>query len=905
MRSKTAYAFWTVVALAQVGRAEDKAPDYLRDIKPLLQARCYACHGGLRRKGGLRLDTCAALLSGGDSGPVVEPGKSAASLIIDRVTGAGEDRMPPEGEGEALKPEQIAKLRAWIDAGAKRPDQEAAPPDPRKHWAFVAPVRPGIPAVADPLWRANPIDAFIAAERTTHALDPVPEADRPTLLRRVYLDLIGLPPTRDELEGFVADTSPGAYAKVVESLLASPRYGERWGRHWMDIWRYSDWYGRRDVEQHRNSRRNIWRWRDWIVESVNADKPYDQMIREMFAADEIAPTDLAMQRATGYLGRTWYAYNRNVWLQDTIEYTTTAFLGLTFKCCRCHDHKYDPISQEEYYQLRAFFEPYGVRTDRVVGKPEMIYVDKSDGTLDKHWILKEGFDRVYDAQLEAKTYLFVRGNEKAPKTDEPLSPGVPSVLGGEVPQITPVSLPFEVTHPDQVLLAREDIIADAAKRVESARAEMNDAKEEHIRAFAESKLKTKSAKLAAVQARIAADLARLATPPDPRAAQLAKTAERCDREVSVREAEEVRQEMIFNVVNLRRKLDCTKPEDAKRIKAAEERITEEEEKVVKARQTLAQPLTGKYEPIGPEYPATSSGRRLAFAKWLSSRRNPLTARVAVNHIWMRHFGTPLVPNVFNFGLSGKPPTHPALLDWLAVELMDHGWSTKYLHRLMVTSRTYCMQSHAIAGNSAATADPDNKYYWRMNPHRMESEVLRDSLLHLAGRLDLTSGGPDLDPEMKNPPPRRSLWFRHTPDDKVLMLALFDAPDPEECFRRVESVVPQQALALSNSEISLDHSRILARQITDMVGSGSAVETTSRFVKLAFEQVLSRSPSDAERAKCVGFLDYQSQVLADVKKLTPLEGLDRTTIPPAADARQRAREDLVHVLFNYNEFVTIR
>jgi hypothetical protein len=216
-----------------------------------------------------------------------------------------------------------------------------------------------------------------------------------------------------------------------------------------------------------------------------------------------------------------------------------------------------------------------------------------------------------------------------------------------------------------------------------------------------------------------------------------------------------------------------------------------------------------------------------------------------------------------------------------------------------------MQSHAIAGNSAATADPDNKYYWRMNPHRMESEVLRDSLLHLAGQLDLTSGGPDLDPEMKNPPPRRSLWFRHTPDDKILMLALFDAPDPEECFRRIESVVPQQALALSNSELSLDHARILARQITDQVGSGSAIETTSRFVKLAFEQVLSRPPTAAERAKCAGFLDYQSQVLADVKKLTPFEGLERTTVPPAADARQRAREDLVHVLFNYNEFVTIR
>ena len=257
--------------------------DYVRDVKPLLSRRCVACHGALKKNAGLRLDTAAHMRTGGDGGPAVVAGKSSESLLIEAVTGGEDWRMPPAGEGEPLSAEEIARLKAWIDAGAQAPD-ETEPDDPRTHWAFQPPVRPEVPEVKDAAWVRNPIDAFLAAEHEARGLRPRPDADKATLLRRVYLDLIGLPPTPEELHAFLADPSPDAYEKVVDRLLASPQYGERWGRHWMDVWRYSDWAGYR--KEVRDSQPHIWRWRDWIVESLNADKGYDRMVVEMLAGDE-------------------------------------------------------------------------------------------------------------------------------------------------------------------------------------------------------------------------------------------------------------------------------------------------------------------------------------------------------------------------------------------------------------------------------------------------------------------------------------------------------------------------------------------------------------------------------------------------------------------------------------------
>ncbi len=302
----------SVMALLPITAAGDEV-DYVKQVKPILTARCYACHSALRKKSGLRVDTAVDLIAGGDAGPAVVPGKSADSYLINMLTGESGSRMPPEDEGAALTAEQIAVIKQWIDEGAHAP-AETPLPDPRDHWSYHPPTRPAVPKVQNAAWVRNPIDAFVAAEQESQGLLPVPTANKATLLRRVYLDLVGLPPTRDELAAFLADDSPNAYEAVVERLLASPQYGERWARHWMDVWRYSDWAGYK--EEIRNSARHIWRWRDWIVESLNADKGYDRMAAEMLAGDELAPTDPNTLRATGFLVRNWHKFNRNTWLEQ-------------------------------------------------------------------------------------------------------------------------------------------------------------------------------------------------------------------------------------------------------------------------------------------------------------------------------------------------------------------------------------------------------------------------------------------------------------------------------------------------------------------------------------------------------------------------------------------------------------
>jgi mono/diheme cytochrome c family protein len=345
------------------------AVDYLRDVKPILAGRCYACHAAIKQKGSLRLDTAALIREGGASGPAVLPGNSAKSLLLKHVLGEEKlARMPPEEAGEALKPAQVAAIRKWIEQGATGPKDEKAELDPREHWAFKSPLRPAVPKVRNEGWVKNPIDAFLCREQERHGLVPQSAAEKSILLRRVYLDLIGLPPTREELQAFLSDTAADAYEKVVDQLLTSPQYGERWGRHWMDVWRYSDWWGL--GAEMRNSQKHMWHWRDWIVDSLNRDKGYDRMVLEMLAADELFPTDDHALPGTGFLARHYFKFNRTTWLDETIEHTAKAFLGLTMNCAKCHDHKYDPLSQVDYYRFRAFFEPYQVRLDQAPGESD-------------------------------------------------------------------------------------------------------------------------------------------------------------------------------------------------------------------------------------------------------------------------------------------------------------------------------------------------------------------------------------------------------------------------------------------------------------------------------------------------------------------------------------------------------
>jgi hypothetical protein len=1162
-----------IVLMSLAGPASGaEKTDYLRDVKPILSRRCYACHGALKQKSGLRLDTASAIRRGGESGPAVEPGKSGESLLIDAVTGSnGVTRMPPKEEAEPLKAEEIAALKDWIDHGAEGPAEEAPQPDPRKHWAFQRVARPAVPTAVDPDAASNPIDAFLAREHEQRQLSPAPAASKSTLLRRVHLDLIGLPPTRDELHAFLTDDSADAYEKIVDRLLHSPQHGERWGRHWMDIWRYSDWYGRRHVPDVWNSAPQIWRWRDWIVRSLNADHGYDRMLREMLAADEICPEDDETAVATGYLIRNWYALNPNDWMRSTVEHTGKAFLGLTFNCAHCHDHKYDPITQDDYFRLRAYFEPIGVRQDRVPGEADPgPFQEYSYSVLRK--IQRLGAVRIFDKNPEAPTWFYTGGDERnRVKERGSIPPGVPEFLTGSLPKVEPVELPARDWYPGLRPAIQETVLAEARTALAKAEAELsavrntggdvpaelrdrlaqaeaafsqavqaaeqsgqpgalagrqsllldatagrrvvqngltqlkaledgttfefellivNDAHvnfqfskdvakgltagyvgfekgrilsyqtgsvtefqagEYHfaaeqsrfhvklvlqtkadcclltVRSLKDDKLlvdgmpvalngwnpvgdatkaimfdartgsvavidavalmaptagdanpgpsparlaafdfeppaypdardlagiegwtissfsvapatsvvctnatnaplreasqKLKIARRAArapilpllaadaravaaradltsIEARIAADRIRYGETPGADlalAADLAQAASRLEREAALRkaEAEVLAQESGLTAAEAKPAADANR---GKEIDATNARLATARTALEKAQAALSdESLADKYTAFSPIYPHTSTGRRRALAEWITSRDNPLTARVAANHIWSRHFHAPLVASVYDFGRNGSPPIHPELLDWLASELMDSGWSMKRLHRLIVTSTAYRRASWSRNSSQNAASDPENRLLWRMNAGRMESEVVRDSLLACAGRLELRMGGQELENGEALTTFRRSLYYSVFPEQggKSALGELFDAPDALECYRRTRSIVPQQALALTNSDLVHQMSAAIVKDWEAAPKDdvpGNEQDQIGQFITAAFEQILSRSPTDAESRICQETYEKQRALTAEAD---------------AAVATTRARESIVRALLNHNDFIMIR
>lgn len=919
--------------------------DYLREIKPILNSRCYACHGALRQKAKLRLDTADLIRKGGRSGPALVAGNSGASVLIDAVTGRNDvSRMPPKGEGEPLSEKQIDVLKRWIDQGAMAPN-EPIPEVPRKHWAFQPPVRPPLPKPSDRTWVSNPIDAFVAIEHDRHGLKPQPRADRSALLRRVYLDLIGLPPNRDELHAFLADPSADAYEKVVDRLLASPHYGERWGRHWMDVWRYSDWYGRRGVPDVWNSAPQIWRWRDWIVRSLNTDKGYDQMVREMLAADEITPEDDENIVATGYLVRNWYALNYNQWMRDIVEHTGKAFLGLTLNCAHCHDHKYDPISHEEYFRFRAFFEPLELRQDRVRGEPDPGLFQKYDyAKLRK--IVHLGSIRVFDERPNAQTYMYTVGDERNRIAGRPpVAPGAPAILGGDQLSIEPVTLSPTAYYPGlkpfiqrDELKRAEQVVAEASAALSQNRLALDLARQQLalIEGLAESstrepravEAKTQAlaryhaaeaaiplteahvvsaeAELRSIQTRIAADNIRFKREPG-NLDDLASVASKAERFAALCAARERLVQAELAVASAKPKAETTAAGKAKdqaltALKKAEQQQTAAAKALESAQKALDADDT-RYTPLSPVYPTTSTGRRRALAQWLTGRDNPLAARVAVNHIWLRHFDRALVETVFDFGRNGKKPSHPALLDWLAVEFTESNWSMKHLHRLIVTSNTYRMQSTPGKDGPNLALDSDNRWLWRFNARRMEAETLRDSLLHSAGELDPTIGGQVLETVQEMTSRRRSLYYSVFPEGggHLKFLEMFDAPDPCDCYRRAASIIPQQALALTNSQLALNQSRLLARKLGNQLTLAPSNE--SAFIDAAFEHLLSRLPTDQERLACLEFLHKQVELFRESKVQPVADG--NPQVSASGDPAMRARESLIRVLFNHDDFVTIR
>ncbi|HEY4262813.1 MAG TPA: DUF1549 domain-containing protein, partial [Schlesneria sp.] len=451
-------AFASLLLSAAIPCFGQDSIDYVRQIKPVLQARCYACHGVLNQEAGLRLDTVALAIKGGDSGTAIKLDAPDASLLLQRISATDDaTRMPPEGE--PLKPAEIAAFRAWILNGAKSPADEKPERDPRDHWSFRTPVRPPVPKVADSDWVQNPIDAFIAFEQQQRGLTRQEPANRLLWLRRISLDLIGLPPSEAEIEAYLNDVSNEANDRVISRLLDSPQYGERWGRHWMDIWRYSDWWGL--GAEVRNSQKHIWHWRDWIIESLNSDKGYDQMLREMIAADELYPNDLDKLRASGFLARQYFKFNRTSWLDETVEHTSKAMLGLTFNCAKCHDHKYDPFAQREYYQMRAIFEPYQVRTDALPGEIDFE---------------KDGIPRAFDSNLDAQTFIHIRGDDRNPDKSITIEPAIPAFLKFDEWRVASIQLPPEAIQPALRPFVEEAHLKQAEQRIAEARVALESAR---------------------------------------------------------------------------------------------------------------------------------------------------------------------------------------------------------------------------------------------------------------------------------------------------------------------------------------------------------------------------------------------------------------------------------------------
>ncbi|MCP4859002.1 MAG: DUF1553 domain-containing protein [Fuerstiella sp.] len=1039
--------------------------DYLTQIKPLLEAKCYACHGVLKQEGGLRLETLALMIHGGDSGAAVVSGDAADSMILERVTADEDSRMPPAGDGATLKPEEIALLRTWIASGAVAPDEET-PTSPKEHWAFRRVERPTFEHSS-----TNPVDVLLATKREERGLKVQRPAERSILIRRLYLDLIGLPPTLEQLH----DQRP--WNTIVDELLASPHHGERWGRHWMDVWRYSDWYGL--GAQLRNSQKHIWHWRDWIVNSLNADKGYDRMIHEMLAGDEIAPEDPDVVAGTGFLARNYYLFNRTTWLDSTIEHTGKAFLGLTLNCGKCHDHKYDPITQVDYYSFRAIFEPHQVRLDPVPGVTDLE---------------KDGLPRVFDDHPDAKTFLHLRGNPKNPDSETKIVPRVPEMLASFQPKVEAIALPASAFAPgirdyvqqDHLKAAKNSMLAAKKQLAEMpAPLSADDASEtdtdfvftddferpnpdawevvgggwkykagslhqtvatrdpEFVRfrkslprdfevscrytatggttyksvtfrfdesddrnydnfvytsahepgpkvqvaytragsnsyppqgraarpikvgetyelrfavrdrlvnvwlngdfavaysfpdrrpegrftlsgfdatvAFdsitikslssevtlveaknpaapsprnaaaavtaAEAKLRAADANLKSLHATIEADNARYGLPESNAADQLAKVAAKLEAEAMLAAAD-------FEM--LAAGADQKKMQAAKnKIKAANDRKGAVEKgsvdySSIRASRKALEGPAHKEADYAPTYSKISTGRRLSLARWMTARENPLTARVAVNHVWARHFGEPLVESVFDFGLRTEKPLHVDLLDYLAAEFMESGWSFRHLHRLIVTSQAYQLSSStADAAPDTLAADPTNSFYWRMNARRMESQVVRDSLLHLAGTLDPVLGGPSLN--VGNNSNRRSIYFKHSRDDQDKFLSMFDDADLLQCYRRSESIVPQQALALANSELSMTMSGLIA----DRIFKSLPTADYDQFVSRAFETLMSRTATNSERDECMAFCEQLRMLLKNEKSAS------------ADDPDSRIRTRLIHSLLNHNDFISIR
>lgn len=705
--------------------------------------------------------------------------------------------------------------KAWLQTGIWIAFLCIAPPAiaAEKPWAFQAPTRPPVPNLTMTVASSNPIDRFIRARLHAVGLQPAAEADRATLLRRLSFDLIGLPPTPAEIEAFVGDSSPNAYEKQVDHLLASPRHGERWAMFWLDLVRFAE----SDGFKADDPRPTAWRYRDYVIQALNRDRPYDRFIREQLAGDELWPNDPDALVATGFCRHFPDEYNavnleqrRQEILNDITDTTAQVFLGLTLGCARCHDHKFDPIAQEDYYRIQAFFAGFWP-ADAPIGSPETV---EAHHRQVKDWEARTAALRKQMQELEEpyRAQFLAKRKSRFPSEYQAM-----------------YDMPAGKRSPLQ-----QQIAAMVAKQVEAPGDDISRMMKPDVRQKWQG-LAKQMAEFRKAQPRMETALAMTDLGPTPPATHLLRRGEwrKPDQEIAP---------------------------------------------------GFLSAIDNRLAPATPGKGRRTSGRRSMLADWLTQPQNPLTARVMVNRLWQHHFGRGLVATPSDFGAQGEPPTHRELLDWLACELVEHGWSLRHMHRLMVTSATYRQSTRW--DEASARKDPDNRLLWRMNRRRLEGEALRDAMLAVSGQLTSKAGGPSVYPELpaeigvprggwpvspdvaeRN---RRSVYVFVKRNLRYPLFGVFDAPEASEsCARRYQTTTAPQALMLLNGKFAVDQARSFAERINREAGP-SRTHLVDRAIQLAF----GRSPVVEERQLLMSFLNDHDLV------------------------------DLCHAVLNVNEFLYV-
>lgn len=854
---------------------QTKIEFFEKEIRPLLVTKCYECHSGAEANGGLRLDAKDFVIKGGDSGPALAPGEPDKSLLIEAVRYKNTDlQMPPKSP---LSAAEIALLEKWVGMGAPDPRNEATSIVPsglsgmsieegRQFWSFKPVERTAIPLVSSKEWIQTPVDAFILSKLEAMSLRPAVQADRRTLIRRVTFDLVGLPPTPIEIDAFLSDESPDSFERLVDRLLADPGYGVRWGRHWLDVARYADSNGLDENLAFGNA----WRYRDYVVDSFNCDKPFNRFLIEQIAGDQIEDANLESRTGTGFLvlgAKVLAEPDREKLMMDTIDEqldaTGKAFLGMTLGCVRCHDHKFDPIKQTDYYGLAAIF------------KSTKTFGDTNFGAI-KHWnefsfASNEEREKLksIDAEIakkkEAATGYRNQAMEKI--RSEARSKGADYLMAATKVDVNASLVDMEKVATDRGLHPR--ILFQCRRHLEFHRddsflepwhrfAAASDEKgiEAHYRplfaemeeALAKEQAKTppvqtlSDPRLEVARAALYDTSGFLAVPPKPEFAFDAATlAEyyRLSEEARIVESRAPDEPSAMSVV------DGTV-------------LTSLPIHIRGSHNNLGAPVARQFPEVMTHdtqrsgLPDDRSGR-LEFAKWLTNADHPLTARVIVNRVWRWHFGKGIVASTDNFGKLGDRPSHPEMLDWLAREFTSSGWSIKELHRLILSANAYQMDSVHPEERAASAIDPEIKYLWRFRRQRLEAEQIRDSILFVAGSLDQSIAGKSV------PLRNRQFVFDHTSIDHTTyestrraiylpvirnnvytLFEQFDFPEPTSpTGDRHTTIVAPQALLLMNSDLVMDSADAMA----DLLMTEST-EYSDR-IRRAYYRALGRPPSGQE------------------------------------------------------------